>query len=388
MYFVCVLLHDNVRPRTAVASPSLSLISPSQGLANPQICKFGQTDGSYDVDGSWKRRRRPPPTFVDMRSLSMPALLVSLCYLLVLHQTHAFVSRSPIISTPSQGLVSSAASASTSTDTDALKIIFSDIDGSLIHYPKQHDKTQQNDNNKILELPPSATGLRGIISSQTLATCRDLRVKKGVKLVLVTGARTSTLLNRLPYLPKADAYCTEAGGRIFYPVDIDSNDEELFQSQLTYTPLEYSGAIADDLKPFGLREDRKWRERMELGGAGTEGYAGNEVSSDRCDESEDVECLIDYESTEGFPFLEDEVPITQRQGNLWDYANQLVEQEGFVLDTKSYSTCFRVNKKHQTNHKFDALLSGDIAHPEAKIGKSTNLGCIDFYPASSGKGNW
>jgi hydroxymethylpyrimidine pyrophosphatase-like HAD family hydrolase len=195
----------------------------------------------------------------------MPALLVSLCYLLVLHQTHAFVSRSPIISTPSQGLVSSAASASTSTDTDALKIIFSDIDGSLIHYPKQHDKTQQDDNNKILELPPSATGLRGIISSQTLATCRDLRVKKGVKLVLVTGARTSTLLNRLPYLPKADAYCTEAGGRIFYPVDIDSNDEELFQSQLTYTPLEYSGAIADDLKPFGLREDRKWRERMELG---------------------------------------------------------------------------------------------------------------------------
>jgi len=317
-----------------------------------------------------------------MRSLliiRVPALLVSLCCSLVLRQTQAFVSRSPIISTPSRGRSNNSCLAST-TDADALKIIFSDLDGSLIHYPKNHDETQQDDSNKILALPPSATGLRGIISSQTLATCRDLRVKKGVKLVLVTGARTSTLLNRLPYLPKADAYCTEAGGRIFYPTNIDYSD-------LTYTPLEYSGAIADDLKPFGLREDRTWRERMELGGAGTEGYAGNEVSSNRCDESDDVEeCLIDYESTEGFPFVEDEVPITQRQGNLWDYANQLVEKEGFVLDSKSYSTAFRVNKKHQTNHKFDALLSGDIAHPEA-IGKSTNLGCIDFYPASSGKGN-
>lgn len=35
--------------------------------------------------------------------------------------------------------------------------------------------------------------------------------------VLITGARTSTLLTRLPFLPAADAYVAENGGRIFYP---------------------------------------------------------------------------------------------------------------------------------------------------------------------------
>ncbi len=35
--------------------------------------------------------------------------------------------------------------------------------------------------------------------------------------VLVTGARTATLLQRLPFLPAADAYVCENGGRIFYP---------------------------------------------------------------------------------------------------------------------------------------------------------------------------
>lgn len=35
--------------------------------------------------------------------------------------------------------------------------------------------------------------------------------------VLLTGARTATLLQRLPYLPAADAYVAENGGRIFYP---------------------------------------------------------------------------------------------------------------------------------------------------------------------------
>ena len=270
-----------------------------------------------------------------------------------------------------------------------VKIIFSDIDGSLIHYPKQPPSEDDQDN-RIISLPPSATGMQGVISSKTLLLCRDLRDKKGVKLVLVTGARTSTLLNRLPYLPKADAYCTESGGRIFYPTNVDCcHGEE--GSQFTYTPVEYSGSdIEIDLHPFGLREDMTWRKRMEVGGAGTEAYNGNEVLSNRCDGvSEDDECLLElYESIQGFPIVEDEVPINQRPGHLWDFANQLVKMEGFVLDTKSYSTCFRVNKKHQTNGKFDALLNGEIAHPEMTIGKSTNLGCIDFFPAISGKQNW
>ena len=83
------------------------------------------------------------------------------------------------------------------------------------------------------------------------------------------------------------------------------------------------------------------------------------------------------------------IPVSQRTGQLWDYANYLINEEKFVLDTKSYSTSFRVNRKHQTNDRFDALLSGEIDPPSPlMIGKSTNLGCVDFYPAVSGKQNW
>lgn len=266
-------------------------------------------------------------------------------------------------------------------DLDQLKIIFSDVDGALIHYPKSKDDPRFLDEN-ILALPPSATGMKGIVSHETLKICRDLRKEKGIKLVLVSGMRTSTLLNRLPYLPRADAYCTEAGGRIFYPT---TEEEQI------YTPMAYTGATVDDLLPFGLREDRTWRKRIEQAGAGKDGYVGNEVSSDRlCDEDDDdEECLIDYDNPFGFP--KEVIPVQERTGALWDYARALQDQHGFVLDTKSYSTCFRVNRKHQTGAAgedvFQALLTGDIAHP-SEVGKSTNLGCIDIYPISSGKRNW
>jgi len=61
-----------------------------------------------------------------------------------------------------------------------------------------------------------------------------------------------------------------------------------------------------------------------------------------------------------------------------------------VLDMESYSTCFRVNRKHQMESgmdKFDALLRGEIERPLG-LATSINLGCIDFYPVDSGKKNW
>ena len=298
-------------------------------------------------------------------------------------------------------------SGSSTSHLEQLKIIFSDVDGALIHYPKKTEKgdsattTQQPEppatlesSRQILALPPSATGMKGIISAQTLQSCRDLR-QRGVKLVLVSGMRTSTLLNRLPYLPRADAYCTEAGGRIFYPTEAALEEEVASEFQHQWTPVEFSGASPEDLQPFGLREDTTWRKRMELEqAAGSDGYAGNEVFSNRLceEEDDDEECLIDYENPYGFPKQQDVIPLQQRKGALWDFARQLQHDYGFVLDTKSYSTCFRVNRKHQTagpagEDKFQALLEGDIAHPP-QLGKSTNLGCIDIYPVSSGKRNW
>merc|ERR1712194_444806 len=101
--------------------------------------------------------------------------------------------------------------------------------------------------------------MRSVISEKTLSTCRNLRRNKGVKLVLVTGARTSTLLNRLPYLPKADGYCTEAGGRIFWTANLNCCNED---DEFVYTPKEYCGATDEDMESFGLKEDMTWRNMM------------------------------------------------------------------------------------------------------------------------------
>ena len=73
--------------------------------------------------------------------------------------------------------------------------MFSDADGTLVHYPELMDTIKSVAGNQILKLPASATGMQGIISSQTLAKCQELR-QTGIKFVLVSGMRTSTLLKR------------------------------------------------------------------------------------------------------------------------------------------------------------------------------------------------
>ena len=92
--------------------------------------------------------------------------------------------------------------------------VFSDVDGTLVHYP---DDLSKEDNSLLIHLPPSKTGTRGVISRQTLYLCQKLRsVNNGTPLILVSGMRTTTLFQRMPYLPTADAYVCESGGRIFY----------------------------------------------------------------------------------------------------------------------------------------------------------------------------
>ena len=90
--------------------------------------------------------------------------------------------------------------------------VFSDIDGTLVHYPVDLSK---EDNSLLIHLPPSKTGTRGVISRKTLYLCQKLR-SNGTPLILVSGMRTTTLFQRMPYLPTADAYVCESGGRIFY----------------------------------------------------------------------------------------------------------------------------------------------------------------------------
>ena len=243
-----------------------------------------------------------------------------------------------------------------------LAIVFSDLDGTLIHYPDNTSELFSDDEiERLVQLPESSTGMAGIISAETLRLCQEVR-RNDVKLVLVSGMRTSTLLKRLPYLPRADVYCSEAGGRIFFAVkDYGQSDT------LRVDPKPFYGALPRDLEPFFIAEDLEWRKKMERSdAAGVEGFLEMELNLTKS---------------------ETPVPISERDAALWQHA-RLLEDKGFVVDAKGYSTCFRVNRKNQSNAvAFDALLEGKIPCPEG-LKTSTNLGCVDFYPKGSGKKNW
>lgn len=73
----------------------------------------------------------------------------------------------------------------------------------------------QNLQSELLALPVSSTGQRGYISTRSLELLSAAR-DAGIKVVLISGARTSTVLERLPCLPLADAVVTENGGRVWY----------------------------------------------------------------------------------------------------------------------------------------------------------------------------
>jgi len=314
------------------------------------------------------------------------AFLVGFLSLLQPTTTAAFSSSSPAnIAREALAMVMTSSAFSEFGPPEPPVAIFSDVDGTLVHYPEGNDKSFLLDNigkaitigknNKILQLPASATGLQGVISSQTLAKCQEIR-NSGSKLVLVSGMRTSTLLKRLPFLPLSDAYCNEGGGRIFYRVPLSEDVPKEDWPSFVVHPEVYDGATEEDLQPFALQEDMAWRQQMEQSdAAGTDGYIGVELPPQ--ESSGDNNDPIRH------------VPLSDRVGALWDYAQDLSSQ-GFVLDTNGYATCFRVNRKQQitpeSKDSFERLLAGSVTCPPG-ISTSTNLGCVDFYPEDSGKNN-
>lgn len=291
-------------------------------------------------------------------------------------------SAPPDVSTPSGGTSSSAACIDSmqELETASIRVIFSDVDGTLVHYPKVSASAvhEDDDNDEgILHLPPSATGTRGIISCRTLRLCREIRCQQQqqqeglVRLVLVSGMRTSTLLQRLPYLPRADAYCSEGGSRIFYPVTSTSREGGR-RPMHRVEPVPFEGATAEDVQPFYIEEDEKWRQRI-VAAVGDDGFRGNEIGPARGGEGDGSK------------------PVRDRKGPLWDFANHLASL-GYVVDATGYAACFRINRKHQpATVDFDSLLRRDgpsaFAVPP-ELGTSTNLGCVDVYSAMSGKKNW
>ncbi|KAF6266171.1 hypothetical protein COO60DRAFT_1475933, partial [Scenedesmus sp. NREL 46B-D3] len=200
-------------------------------------------------------------------------------------------------------------------------ICFSDIDGTLVHYLDDPAQLQEIVGD-ILMLPQSSTGRLGIISQASLAKAAELR-RAGTAVVIISGARTSTVLQRLPYLPAADAIIAENGGRIWYPDP----------SGLTMCPL---------------KEDLQWRQQ-----------------------------LADVTG----PPDQDTLPPLDRKGALWDWF-RLLHRDGWNLDANSYSTAFRLTK---TPNKSQEQLQAAAAALPACLATSTNLGIADFYPRASGK---
>ena len=292
--------------------------------------------------------------------------------------------------------------------------VFSDIDGTLVHYPVNLQHVSDDDDgdalqksvgsnndeygSSLLYLPPSKTGTRGVISTRTLQLCHRLRHHhhNGISnsqgssgdnddvttpFILVSGMRTTTLFQRLPYLPRADAYVSESGGRIFYPRSISSKEKKIIEEDddddglvkdLIIQPISYTGISTNDEIPFILVEDMDWRKRMsQLDAAGIDGYNSDDYT----------------------------IPIQQRRGKLWEFASTLIKQ-GYILDTSGYATSYRINRKHQTTDLSSLSFDDFLAKCSKKDGDdgsssiipkgldcSTNLGCVDIYPNMSGKKN-
>ena len=236
----------------------------------------------------------------------------------------------------------------------SFKLLFSDLDGTCVHYQDNEPfKTTIYDSSddgrlfharfpnvgpspgrwtRVLPLPPSTTGAQGIISLKTIELYASLRAM-GRKLILISGCRYSTLIQRLPYLPAADAYVCESGGRIFYP------DKSLRTAA-------------------ALKEDMDWRRKH---------WRAVGVSSP----PDDSKFEENEKDKRGIP----------RLNLLWSYYNFL-KLEGLDVDRRNYSTAFRVRIScHEWKDSYPASeLYDELAYAE-------NLGAVDIYPATSGKKN-
>ena len=285
---------------------------------------------------------------------------------------------------------------SLSPSRPVIRVVFSDVDGTLVHYPappSSASASELNENNNesaLLRLPPSSTGTRGIISYKTLQLCQRLRQmevlsstledeksrkKHYVKFVLVSGMRTTTLFQRVSYLPFSDAYCCENGGRIFYPEPLspdDSEEQGSYDKNGCYVfspPSDESSLLlvgtngrGNNFQRFRLVEDMAWRQKMsEQDLAGPDAFPTTYSASEMA------------------------IPVEQRKGKLWEFASQL-KRRGWILDDRGYATCFRVHHKTQVVPNLDIDSDLKMIVPHGLVA-TENLGCVDVYPKSSGKKN-
>jgi hypothetical protein len=326
----------------------------------------------------------------------------------------------------------------------AIRIVFSDLDGTLIHYPAallvgtaaaygtattssttttnttntnttHDDDAVPPETQMIIALPASSTGLTGTLTRETMALCRIIRRGSsrndvvpapphqrgggGCKLAFISGMRFSTLLTRIPYLPRADAYACDSGGRIFIAHDHDdhhpdddndidddgdnhddssaekssrnNNDDgqkknkSSNRSRTTRTTRRRKRTLlrivpVDPLdEAFYLTEDMAWRKRIEAV-VGSDGYVGHELLSssfmaahhnnkNNQKEKEDRAAAA-AASTTPTTTIGPPLPLVERRGPLWTCANALQRPpKNMRIDATGYATCFRINRQHNNN---------------------------------------
>jgi len=244
--------------------------------------------------------------------------------------------------------------------------------------PTQADPSRVH---RLLRLPPSSTGLCGVISEKTLRKLAEIRragesekkKKTTTLLVIVTGARMTTLCRRLPFLPACDAVAAEGGGRLFW---------------------------ASSAFPKG--------GAGEANGNGNGGGGDDEQPSTSsslppptlCDLREDTAWRMRHAAAAGPPSTNEGLSPRQREGALWEVFRRL-EEEGWSPDASGYSTSFRLpllskskstsnsdanaNADSKTGDKTEQDLDRVLSSLPPCLSSSRNLGCADIFPATSGK---
>eukprot|EP00966_Prymnesium_polylepis_P305359 7056403-Prymnesium_polylepis.1 len=125
-----------------------------------------------------------------------------------------------------------------------LRAIFSDIDGTLVHYANSFEAhgvriVSSNEQAKSAvvvsaggerrdcRLVQSSTMGLSVVSERKIALVDALRAE-GIRFSVVTAARKSTMLQRWPLLPECDAHVCESGGRVYLGSDLDRGFSDRF----------------------------------------------------------------------------------------------------------------------------------------------------------------
>jgi hydroxymethylpyrimidine pyrophosphatase-like HAD family hydrolase len=225
----------------------------------------------------------------------------------------------------------------------AVHCLFSDVDGTLVHYPKDFNEyatiVSEDDiantatirynisgEERECVVLTSMTGGKAYMSTATVSIVERLRAM-GVLFVIITGARSSTYLQRRRVLPRADYEFCENGGRMLADGVLVPNWTDSFEDQV--------GSIADRcaVLPPGLD------------------------------------------------------PPERRDGSLWDLHNKM-KADGWKIDARDYVTNFRVDVAKSVGKSVDDFYAATAAElAPRKLASSFNLGKADIYPAGSGKAN-